>query len=108
MGLIDNDKLERNIDDDIIEIESKDFVTGNQDLELVQLRGNSVTLHGDVCVVPFVILYRATTGLSVLVVVQNPVHVGPFFDCAFPVLQSGQRSYDQEGPLHVFNAEQVI
>ncbi len=94
MGLVNDDKLERNVDNNIIEIKWKNFITGNKNLELVKLWRYSVAFHGNVGMVPFVVLDGPTTDLSILVVVKHAVHVGPLLDCAFPVLESRKGSDD--------------
>lgn len=86
MGLINNNKLEWDINNNIVEIQSKDFITGNEYLELIQLRKNSISLHCNVGVVPFVILDASSACLSILVVVKHAVHVRPLLDCPFPML----------------------
>jgi len=86
--LINYNKLKRNIHDDIGKIEKENLITSDEYLEFVKLRGNSGSSHSDVQMVPLIILYAPSARLAILIVVQDAIHVGPFFYCSFPVLQS--------------------
>ena len=57
---------------------------------------------------PFVVLYASPSRLSVLVVVEDAVHVGPLFHRPLPVLERGERGDDQERALDVFHGEEVV
>ena len=103
MSFIHNDKLERNVHDHIVEVQTEHLVRCDQNLELVQLRWHCVTLHRDVSVVPFVVLDASTTRKTILVVIQDTVHVCPFLYGSFPMLESGKRGDDQEGSFDILH-----
>lgn len=108
VSLVDYDVLEGKVGDDIGEVEQEDLIARDEDLELVQFGGDSGAPHGDVVVVPLVVLDAATARLPVLVVVQNAVHGSPLLHRPLPVLERGERSDYQEGPLGVFEVEEMV
>lgn len=57
---------------------------------------------------PFIILDASSAWLSVLVVVENAVHVGPFLHCPLPVLKSRKRGNDQERTFYVLHGEEMV
>lgn len=108
MSLVDNNELERHVHDHIIEVKQENFVTGDEYLEFVELRRDGRSFHGDVVVVPLIVLNASSSGLAILVIIQYAVHVGPVLHSPLPVLESGERSYHQEGSLDVFKGEQMV
>ena len=108
MRLIDHNELERDIHNDILEIQKKNLITGDEHLELVKFRGDSSSSHRDVEVEPLIILDASSSWLSVLVVVENAVHICPFLDCPFPVLKGRKRSHHEERTFYVFHCEEVV
>ena len=58
--------------------------------------------------IPLIILDASSARLTILVIIQNAVHVCPFLHCSLPVLESRQRSDHQERPLNVFKCVQMV
>ena len=87
MSLINNDELKRNVHDYIQEIKKKNLVTCDKYLEFTQLRRYSGPSHGDVIVIPLIILNTPSSGLSILIIVKDTVHVGPFFNSPLPMFK---------------------
>lgn len=108
MCLVNDDELEGDVHDDIVVIQEKDLVAGDENLEFIEFWGNSGTFHGDIEVIPLIILDASSARLAILVIIQNAVHVCPFLHCSLPVLESRQRSYHQERPLNVFKCVKMV
>lgn len=108
MCLIYDNKLQREIEDDLVEVEQEYLVGRDKHLELVKFRGDTDAPHSDVYVVPFVVLYATTPWGSILVIVQYTVHRGPFLHSALPVLESRQWSDNEEWSLDILHGVQVV
>ena len=94
MRFINNNELERNVDDDIIKVKTEDLIACDQDLELIELGRNCISLHSNVSMMPLIVLNASSPWQSILVIVEHAVHVGPFFNCSLPMLQSRERCDD--------------
>lgn len=108
MCLVDHYELERDIHDDILEVQKKNLITSDKHLELIEFRRDSCSSHGDVEMEPFIILDASSSWLTILVVVENAVHVGPLLYCSFPVLKSRKRGNNQERAFYVLHGEEMI
>lgn len=108
MSLVNYDELEGNIADDIVVVKQEDFIASDEYLELVELRRDSGASHGDVGVIPFVVLDASSAWLAILIIVKDAVHVGPLLYCPFPVLKSGKWSNDKERTLYVLKSVKMV
>lgn len=108
MCLVDHYELERDIHDDILEVQKKHLITSDKYLELIEFRGDSSSSHGDVEMKPFIILDASSSWLTVLVVVENAIHVGPFLHCPLPVFKSRKRGDYQERAFYVLHGEEMV
>lgn len=108
MCLIYYYELERDIHDDILEVQKKHLITSDKHLKLIEFRGDSSSSHGDIEMEPFIILDASSSWLTVLVVVENAVHVGPFLHCSLPVFKSRKRGNNQKRAFYVLHGEEMV
>lgn len=87
MSLIHNHKLERNIQQYILEIKHKNFIAGDQNLELIKLRFLTKPLHGNINVMPLIVLDTSPAREPILIIIEYTVHIGPVLDGTFPMFE---------------------
>ena len=89
MCLIDNYELEWYFEHDVLEIGKEHFEAGDEDMEFVEVsRLNYTAFCADIDVVPFIEADTSATCLPIVVIVQNAVKIGPFFNSTLPVFES--------------------
>ena len=87
MSFINNDELERNLDQIFLHILHKYLIGSDQDGELVDLGClEDASFSGDVGVKPFKCSYVLPTCLTIGVVIQYAVEICPVFPGTFPVI----------------------
>jgi hypothetical protein len=83
--LINDNKLEGDRQEHADKVLHENFIARDDDLELVYFTGEHVTLRADIDIQPFIISAIETPIMTVVVVIQDTVHVGPIFHRSLPM-----------------------